>query len=237
MVAKSFQSMTQIGEPYVSAGKMYVQVKNEKTGTLRQVRWYTESEYAKMYGETVQPEDKPTKTQKQALGFANGYITIFKGNTYIHLDWFKKSIARYCKWWGWYIVSTDEIPTDLPEGIEPVRLDWDKVGNGTVLKPDNLVKEVIDSLVYDESASEFIGMIGDRIEVEVEVISTPKQDGYYGVSTSHYMLDVNGNQYLWSTTAKSWEIGEKHHIKGSVKDHKLIRNVKTTILTRCSVIE
>lgn len=31
-VAKSFQSMTFIGEPYTANGRMYIQVKNEKTG-------------------------------------------------------------------------------------------------------------------------------------------------------------------------------------------------------------
>ena len=51
MVAKSFQNMKQLGEPFNEKGKMYVNVKNEKSGTVRKVRWYTESEYAKMYGE------------------------------------------------------------------------------------------------------------------------------------------------------------------------------------------
>ena len=41
MVAKSFQSMKQMGEPFVEKGKMYVNVQNEKTGTIRKVRWYT----------------------------------------------------------------------------------------------------------------------------------------------------------------------------------------------------
>ena len=74
MVAKSYQTMTQVGEPYESAGKMYVQVKNEKTGNIRQVRWYTEAEYAKMYGEKVEKSPKEFKSQKQVLGFDNGYI-------------------------------------------------------------------------------------------------------------------------------------------------------------------
>ena len=42
MVAKSFQAMTQIGEPFEMSGTMYVMVQNEKTGTIRKVRWYTE---------------------------------------------------------------------------------------------------------------------------------------------------------------------------------------------------
>ena len=50
MVAKSYQSLKQIGEPYYKNGKQYVVVLNENTGNKREVRWYTESEYVKLYG-------------------------------------------------------------------------------------------------------------------------------------------------------------------------------------------
>ena len=238
MVAKSYQSMTQVGEPYESAGKMYVQVKNEKTGNIRQVRWYTEAEYAKMYGEKVEKSPKEFKSQKQVLGFEKGYITIFKGDTYANLEWFQHSIARYCKWWGWYIVSTEALPIDLPVGIEPIELKWEMVGedNG-VLKPDHLVKQAVESLIYDASSSQFVGTVGERIEIEVTVIAARRQDGYYGPSTVHHMEDAAGNRYIWNTGSKSWEVGDKRHIKGTVKDHKVFKNANTTILTRCSVVK
>ena len=86
MVAKSFQSMKQLGEPFCEKGKMYVNVQNEKTGTIRKVRWYTDAEYAKMYGEKVDKPASEFKCQKQILGFENGYITIFKGDTYANLE-------------------------------------------------------------------------------------------------------------------------------------------------------
>lgn len=237
MVAKSFQSMTQIGEPYMSSGRMYVQVKNEKTGATRQVRWYTEAEYAKMYGEKSADKPAEFKTQKKALGFENGYITIFKGDTYSNLEWFQRSIARYCKWWGWYIVSTETVPVDLPVGITPVELKWELVGedNGA-LKAEHIVKQAVESLIYDESDSEFVGSVGERIDVEVTVIAARRQDGYYGPSTIHHMEDAAGNRYLWNTGSKSWEVGDKRHIKGTVKEHKVIKNVNVTILTRCTLV-
>ena len=97
MVAKSFQSMKQLGEPFCEKGKMYVKVQNEKSGTVRKVRWYTEAEYAKMYGEKVEAPAKVSSVQKQVLGFEKGYVTIFKGDTYANLEWFQKSIARQTK--------------------------------------------------------------------------------------------------------------------------------------------
>lgn len=238
MVAKSYQTLTQMGEPYMSNGKMYVQVKNEKTGNIRQVRWYTEAEYAKLYGEKVEKTEKEFKSQKQVLGFENGFITIFKGDTYANLEYFQKSIARYCKMWGWYIVSTETVPIDLPVGITPVELRWEMVGEEEgILKPDHLVKQAVESLIYEASNSQFVGAVGDRLDLEVTVIAARRQDGYYGPSTVHHMEDAAGNRYIWNTGAKSWEVGDKRHIRGTVKDHKVIKNVNITILTRCTIIK
>lgn len=238
MVAKSFQSMKQLGEPFCEKGKMYVNVQNEKSGTVRKVRWYTEAEYAKMYGEKVDAPAKVFKTQKQVLGFENGYVTIFKGDTYANLEWFQRSIARYCKWWGWYIVSTEAVPFDLPVGIEPVELKWELVGEEEgMLKPDAEVKRAVESILYDKGNSEFVGSVGERLDIEVTVTAARQMNGYYGPCTVHYMEDAAGNQYLWNTSAKSWEVGDVRHIKGTVKEHKVIKNVSTTILTRCTIVK
>lgn len=238
MVAKSFQALKQLGEPFLENQKMYVNVQNEKTGTVRKVRWYTEAEYAKMYGEKVDKPVNEFKNQKQVLGFEHGYVTIFKGDTYANLEWFQKSIARYCKWWGWYIVSTEAVPFDLPVGLEPIQLPWELVGEEEgYLKSDTEVKAAVNSILYDKGNSTFQGMVGARLELELEVIAAHKKDGYYGEQTIHYMVDKCGNQYLWATTSKSWEVGDKRHIKGTVKDHKVIKNVDTTVLTRCTLVK
>ena len=85
MVAKSYQKLTFVDEPYAGkSGKMYQKVLNENTGKIYEVRWYTEDEYYKMY-----PEDKPANPygeQRTLLGFDDGYITIFKGYTDEHED-------------------------------------------------------------------------------------------------------------------------------------------------------
>ena len=233
MVAKSYQNLKQVCEPYLKSGRMYVKV--QQGNNQREVRWYTEEEYAKIYGIKIA---KPITPQKQILGFENGYITIFKGDTYANLEWFQKSIARYCKWWGWYIVSTEAVPFDLPTGLEPIELKWELVGEEEgMLKPDAEVKAAVDSILYDKGNSTFQGAVGERLDLELEVISAHKKDGYYGEQTIHYMVDSVGNQYLWATASKSWEVGDKRHIKGTVKDHKVIHNVETTVLTRCTLVK
>ena len=232
MVAKSFQNLEIVGEVYVSKGKQYVQVRT-KSGGLRQVRWYTEKEYAKMYPE--ENKIKEFKTQKEVLGFTKGYITIFKGDIPFEDDYFKLSAKiSYARGWGWYIPSTEEIPEDLPEYAIPVRLPWELVGKeDETLKTDREIAAAVEPLRYESDESEYQGQIGDKLELIVVVEKAIALDGYYGLSTMHIMRDYDGNCYVWTTAARSWEIDSEHHIIGSVKDHKQYKGVRQTVLTRC----
>ena len=56
-VAKSYKSYTICGEPYEKNGKMYIVIAHPNTGNRREARWYTDAEYAKMYGEKVDKFD------------------------------------------------------------------------------------------------------------------------------------------------------------------------------------
>lgn len=237
-VAKSYQCLKIIKEPYLVNGKMYVQV--EKNGTAKQVRWYSDKEYEKLYGEKPAGTDNSIqKTQKDILGFEKGYITIFTGeDTYTAKDWFKEHGARYTRFWGWYIISTMEVPEDLPEGIQAIKLDWDVVGtNEGVLKPDDQVQQAIDNLIYSDSSSQFMGTIGERLEKVLTVTKAIPFDSRFGLNTMHIMEDADGNVYVWTTGSKSWEVGSVHNLRGTVKDHKTYKNVNQTILTRCMEVK
>ena len=233
MVAKSYQKLKILSDqPYIKPnGKMYVKVLM-KGGSEREVRWYTSNEYAKMY------PDESTKSemfvnQKNILGFQKGYITIFKGNQEEHEDWFGRSIARYCRHWGWYVVSEDTIPFDLPTGLEPVKLNWEIVGEGTNLRSDKDVRTAVDSLLYSSHPSIFQGSIGDRLELKITVIKSYQTENHFDKTAHHIFEDANGNHYAWDTGAKFWAEGSIKTIRGSVKEHKIINNIQTTVLTRC----
>ena len=235
-VAKSYQDLEIVGDVFASSGRQYVNVKL-KSGKLKTVRWYSDAEYRKMYPEAVAADrstDPHYKPQKEVLGFTKGYITIFKGDTYSEIEWFRASIARYARFWGWYIISTEEVPADLPEGITPIQLPWGLVGqeDGN-LKPEHLIKEAVESILYDESESEYVGSIGDRLKLFLTVERTIDLDGAYGHSTMHIMRDDCGNLFVWITASKSWSAGTEHHIKGTVKDHRKYKNECQTVLTRC----
>jgi hypothetical protein len=240
-VAKSFQSMEIITEPYKVSGRMYVKVRNPKTGTERQVRWYTDQQYEKMYGveaPTDHSNDPYWKSQKEILGFSEGYITIFKGDTYSYKEWFKEHGATYRKFWGWSFKSTDELP-EIPEGLTAVRLEWAKVGSDETEKlfNDDIVQREVDAALYEESPSQFQGKIGDRIELKVTVVKMFGIESRFGHSNIHIMRDADMNEYVWITASRAWEAGSEKHIKGTIKDHSTYKNVKQTILTRCSEVK
>lgn len=234
MVAKSFQSLKQIGEPFQEDGKAYVIVLTQK-GNPRKVRWYSEQEYKKLYSkETIAPH---SVNQFKIFGFDKGYITIFRGDIEKNIEWFRYSNARNCTLWGWYIVSTEEVPDDIPEGIEPIKLPWESVRAGlTELKPDAAVKEVVQKLLMKPSVNEIKADIGDRITVNVTVVDAKIGENKYGKFTTHIFEDKDKNKYMWVTSARSWNEGETKSIKGTIKEYQILDNQKITVLTRCAEI-
>lgn len=239
-VAKMYEGLETVGDVFFIDGNMYINVKL-KTGKIKSVKWYNDSEYRKLYPDVKKPNhsaDRFYKSQKEVLGFSNGYITIFKGNTDLEKEWFKAANATYTRFWGWSIASTRELPQPLPRGIEPVKLSWDLVGNDDDrLKPDHLVKEAVESLFYEDSDSEFVGSIGERLELYVTIEKVIPIEGKYGRSQMYIMFDDCGNIFTWTTAAKTWAAGTEHHIRGTVKEHSKYKNECRTVLTRCMEVK
>ena len=219
MVAKSYQGLELIGEPYIENKRTYIKVRTKK-GDIKQVRWYDDKEYAKLY-----PEDKKVSTidYKRILGFANGYITIFDGEAE---EYFEKSSACYSRYWGWYFWSTEPLPDDLPSSVTPRQLLWEEVSlpDGS-LKPE---KELITiAHVFSNTAN---CNIDDSVDIEVTI---EKNEAIDHKTRQHTMRDADGHIYIWITAAKDWPVGTKRRIRGIVKDIQLGVGV---ILTRCKEI-
>lgn len=241
MVAKSYQELEIVGDVFVSSGRQYVNVRL-KSGKLKSVRFYSEAEYKKMYPDATpavaRSADPYAKPQKEILGFTKGYITIFKGDTYSEVDWFRASICRYSRWWGWYVISTEEVPADLPTGLTPIRLPWDSVGNESgELKPEHLVKQGVEAIIYEPSNSEHIGSVGERLELYLTVERVIDLENNFGSSHMHLMRDDDGNLFVWTTASKNWPAGSEHHIRGTVKEHRKFKNEKETVLSRCMEVK
>ena len=238
-VAKSYQEWARETEPYSANGKMYVVVR-KPTGATKTVRAYTADEYAKMYGAAapITPTDETTKPKvKEVLGFQNGYIWIFKGDLDAADYWFERTPeCRFHTQFGWYIMSTDNVPFDIPSCIESVRLPWEKIGNtdGTLL-PKDAIQKVIDALRFGNSPSEYQGAIGDRLELSVSLtrIIDLGENQFGSTSRIFCFIDENQNEYSWTTgVAKSWLVGDTLKLRGTVKQHDIVKGVKFTMLTR-----
>ena len=191
-----------------------------------------------MYPGEAPAATQPLRPLKEVLGFEKGYITIFKGNTYEDRDYFKLNAARYHKLWGWYFISTDELPTDIPEDVTPIRLNWEDIStDDNTLKNDAAITAAVESLIYEPDNSEYQGEVGDKLELVVVVEKAVDLDGYFGRSRMHIFRDYDGNCYVWTTSARNWEPQTEHHIIGTVKDHKLYKGTKQTVLTRCRSLD
>ena len=222
--APSFANLERLSEPFEENGKEYILVKT-KSGTTRRVRWYEEPM-------------KKIRPVKEVLGFTKGYITIFKGDTYSLLDWFRAEEAcRYHNFWGWYVPSELEVPA-VPAGLEAIQLKWEDVAfaDEDQLRPEGQIKEHIDSLMYEPSPSTWQGEVGDRITRYLTVTKvTELPDGYYGPSTFYLFEDEDGNEYTWTTAARKLELGESYEVVGTIKALSKYKGKEQSVLTRCRV--
>lgn len=234
-VARSYRDCKVLCDPFIQNGRKYVNIETP-AHTHKRVRWYSDAEYFKMYGEAFKPV--VPQTEKERLGFVNGYITIFKGSTYPHKDWLKEQGARFTKMFNWSFASNVEWDEEnLPEGLEPLQIPWEAVSYNDELLPENDVKAYIDSLMYEPSNSEFVGNVGDRIEETLTVTKAITLESYYGTSIMHIMEDNSGNVYVWITKAKNYPEGKVVTLRGTIKEHKEYKGTKQTILTRCKEVE
>ena len=240
-VAKSYAGLEILCEPYIlDKGRQYVKVRT-KSGASKQVRWYTDREYAKLYpAETrsTEPATEIIRPLKEVLGFKEGYITIFKGDTYNYLEWFRRSTARFARYWGWYFVSDEPMPAEYPYELEPVRLKWEDVStpDGNALLPEDQVKAIVDSIIYDPGDGEFVGEVGERLEIYAYLKRVIELENGFGVSWMHIWEDDLGNEYTWTTSSKKLEDDKEYHFRGTVKKHTIYRNRKQNVLTRCTIL-
>ena len=148
LVAKSYEELPVVEEEYTKNGRTYCKVLTKK-GVAKEVRTYTQEEWNKLYSVITSKKSAGAIVcdQKHLLGFDKGYITIFKGAVAANEPFFEKSCARLHVAWGWYIVSTEEVPT-LPSGVYAKQLPWEMVAaNDKMIKPIEEVKKICQKLL------------------------------------------------------------------------------------------
>lgn len=238
LVAKSYQDLEQVSDIYSVNGRNYVKVRM-KNGSIKQVRAYSESEYHK-YNPEVKIIQKP-KSPKMIYGFGDeGFIWVFKGDTYSAIDWFRLQPTKFARMFGWYLASSEPMPDPLPAGITPVKLHWEDVCDEDefYLKDEKEIRKFVDTLVYDSGTSEWVGSIGQRLTLPLTCTKIVNFENAYGLSTIFSFEDDDGNAFIWSTsTSKDIKENYRYMISGTVKAHDTYKSVKQTSLSRCKIHE
>jgi len=150
-------------------------------------------------------------------------------------------------------------PTEEDYSLAKIALEWGKVLDGrseyewnlhlicqnNYCEPRNL--GLLASLIVayrkahgqsetgSKTASEFIGSVGDKVTVEVDVTSIKEIEGQYGL-TSVVNMRSGDNAITWfASGAAKVEQGQHYTLKGTVKKHEAYNGINTTYLTRCKV--
>lgn len=284
-VAKSYQNLEQLGEPFEDEGRMYVKVKgkcprcggsghysyNQIDGTIcygcrgtgvktQIVRWYNEREYAaQVRAAERRAEQKAIKTEQRRIKFAArnafgfgelGYITLYKGDPEKISEFFRSftideeghRAAWYNLIFQWYTPSKMPVPTNLPEGVQAVTLNWNDVCDpddeeNLQMRDNAYVTEYVNTLIHEPSKSEYQGEVNEWLERDVVVVKKVTLDGRYGESHMHIMQDSAENVYIWTTGSKNLDVDTQYHIRMKVKEHKEYKGTKQTVVWYCKVKE
>ena len=242
-VARSYEKLEISGEPFNENGRMYVYVITPKGN--KKVRWYTEAEYTKMYGDEIKENGKRDIMDfnaRHVFGFGeDGYITIYAGDQSTleqfvesHHESFRRNLT-----FGYYTPSHIPVCT-LPAGITPTRLNWEDVMDyDDRMKPHEEVQKIVHKLLYNEEpefTSVYQGEIGSWIERDLVVYSKDKEKSRFGDKYSYLLMDAAGNLYQWETGAKNYATGASKRLKMKVKEYKEINGNEVTVVWYCKEI-
>ena len=228
-LAKNYQQYETVGDPYQAHRHWYQKI--NINGQITEARLYTDDEYEKMYPPNLTPI-------KEQLGFDKGPITLISGNTKDLTDWLTNIGAQYHKLFGWYLTSAAGPIDPIPEGITLHNLEWTKISiNNKYLRPDQEIVEIVSSIKYGESRSQFVGNVGEKISKILYIKKVVKLNTRYGETNMHIMQDADENIYIWMTNTRNLVENQLYSVFGTVKAHETYRGEKRTILIRCQIKE
>ena len=186
---------------------------------------------------------------------ADGKAYIIMGDTYSIKEQLKEQGCRFNYVMGWYsdhdLDGYDTVEMNVEDIYEKSNfgeyIEWFKDG----------VREAIDEAKgqYAESndETEYVGEIGKRIELELTLMGVcsyevPSHSYYREADTMlvYKFEDENGNALVWKTGTGLRAVnedgyyihfakGDKIKVKATVKDHKVYKNKKQTVISRVKV--
>ena len=171
---------------------------------------------------------------KISKDFQNSYITLLQGDTYAVRTWLKEHGAKYNRLYNWYFPHDTEIPEQLPTEITAVRFGIENMvdENGMLITDERLLELIIDSFRYPPSESEWVGKIGDTMPLILQYKNSRSICSQFGVTNIYTFVDAKNNVFKSMTTrALPFEEDMWYKLNARVKDHKMYRNEKQTMIS------
>lgn len=192
------------------------------------------------------PQKQQTWLEKNGFN-SDGKTYLFLGNTYEMKEDIKAVGGKFDYSLGWHIAEKVNGYQFLEISVEEVA-DF-SMFDGWVLDPSKCVdlksrcRKAYQELNPTTEHSEYVGEIGDKIEIEVTYVHTSSWENGYGgywnegVTNLHTFKDANGNVFIWKTGKYiEADYGTKLKLTGTIKDHSEYKDTKQTVLTRCKAI-
>jgi len=111
-------------------------------------------------------------------------------------------------------------------------LDYEKLNYYKQLYFDTLTKKN-----QEESKSNYIGNIGEKISINADVYDFSVEDSPFGAQYTCKLIDEKGNKYRTYNIGRMLKKGDTVRMTAKVKDHKEYLGVKFTIIYFCKITD
>lgn len=87
------------------------------------------------------------------------------------------------------------------------------------------------------SKSEFYGVVGQRVNLDLTVLRSRELEGFQGRPTTMLVFqDGEARQYVWFASKRILLDQPKQRVVATIKSHQVYNGVKQTYLTRCKLV-
>lgn len=112
-------------------------------------------------------------------------------------------------------------------------IQWEeKVTKEQLLEDEN--RRFDEEMAKRKENSNYIGNIGDEIEIEGTIIKLNSFNSWYDISYIFEVIDDKDNIYVWfEPLSFGYKKGERIKVKGNIKRHSVYDNTKQNLLEEC----
>lgn len=218
---------------------------------IKEVRLYTEEEYARMEAANERTRQKKAEALEakmkaefeqnkldwlQKNGFTpDGKSYVVKGDSYSIKEQLKQDNFRYDPVLRWHRATKEGYEDKVIEIDVNDYFEFSAWGQGHYI---DKAKDKMDSLLKSfepHIETEYYGEVGGKVkDITVQLTRFHAFEGKYGITHVLTMADGEGHVFTWFTsTFPKYEVGDYFKISSAtIKDHSEYNDIKQTVITR-----